>query len=126
MASEMHTHVPEYPSRCTGCEHLAFDVASRVPQGIASLDEDRLPKVGPLTLRRWALDQVEIANETLAEARVVRSLTVEPPPGYTHGTSYYRLAEALREPTIKSMLAAGAEGHAALAIVEMLARPKER
>lgn len=69
---------------------------------------DPLPKVGPLTLRQWALDQVEIANEALAEAKALR------------GAEAPRLAQILGLPAVRSLLKAGAYGHAATAIVEEL------
>lgn len=35
-----HEHKPEYPSRCTGCEHLAADLVSRMPVGLRLTQSD--------------------------------------------------------------------------------------
>lgn len=34
----VHEHRPQYPSGCTGCEHLAADLASRLPIGLLPME----------------------------------------------------------------------------------------
>jgi hypothetical protein len=70
----------------------------------------------PDGLRVWALEQVEIAQEQLWEERLRRGRV----RGATPGTTYVRLAEALRLPRVRALLDAQAEGHAAVAILAAL------
>jgi hypothetical protein len=58
-----HEHRPEYPSSCTGCEHLAADLASRLPPGLLPSPDPALDvawreaealDAGGVSVRRWA------------------------------------------------------------------------